>query len=115
MQLPRPSQAVVEAIQAGATWLKSAAIYDQEWVGDRNKPGGRALVPSPGAGPIWARYYSMNTELPIFGDRDKTIHNDVNELSLERRNGYQWFGTGPQKALDAYAVWSKDHLKINAP
>jgi PelA/Pel-15E family pectate lyase len=57
----------------------------------------------------------MITELPTFGDRDKTIHNDVNELSLERRNGYQWFGTGPQKALDAYAVWSKDNLKINAP
>jgi PelA/Pel-15E family pectate lyase len=115
MQLPHPSPAVIEAVKAGVAWLKGAAIYDQEWVGDRNKPGGRALVPNPGAGPIWARYYSMTTELPIFGDRDKTIHNDVNELSLERRNGYQWFGTGPQKALDAYAIWSKDNLKINAP
>jgi PelA/Pel-15E family pectate lyase len=45
----------------------------------------------------------------VFGDRDKTIHDDVNELSLERRNGYAWFNTSPKKALDAYAVWKKAH------
>jgi hypothetical protein len=42
-----------------------------------------------------------------FADRDKTIHDDVNDLSLERRNGYAWFNTSPKKALDAYAVWKK--------
>ena len=42
-----------------------------------------------------------------FADRDKTIHDDVNDLSLERRNGYAWFNTSPNKVLDAYAVWRK--------
>lgn len=72
-------------------------------------PGGRHLEAKPGAGPIWARYYSIDTEKPIFGDRDKTIHDEVNELTLERRNGYAWYGTGPQQALEAYAEWSKTH------
>jgi hypothetical protein len=46
---------------------------------------------------------------PIFGDRDRSIHDDVNELSPERRNGYSWYGTSPAKALAAYQAWSASH------
>jgi PelA/Pel-15E family pectate lyase len=109
MQLPHPSAAVIVAVNAGVAWLKSAAIMGQEWVGGRGDPKGRHLEAKAGAGPIWARYYSIATGLPIFGDRDKTIHDDVSELSLERRNGYAWYSAGPQQGLDAYAAWSKDH------
>ena len=109
MQLPHPSPAVVAAVTAGGAWLNAAAITGQEWAGGRGTPGGRHLEAKAGAGPIWARYYSISTGRPVFGDRDKTIHDDVNELSLERRNGYAWYSAGPQQALDAYATWSKIH------
>jgi PelA/Pel-15E family pectate lyase len=109
MQLPHPSPAVIAAVDAGVSWLKTAAVYGQEWVGGRGTPGGRHLNAKAGAGPIWARYYSMTTGLPVFGDRDKTIHDDVSELSLERRNGYAWYSAGAQQALDAYGKWSKSH------
>jgi PelA/Pel-15E family pectate lyase len=109
MQLPHPSAAVIAAVNAGVAWLKAAAITGQEWVGGRDTPGGRHLEAKAGAGPIWARYYSISTGQPVFGDRDKTIHDDVSELSLERRNGYAWYSGGPQQALDAYAAWSKSH------
>jgi PelA/Pel-15E family pectate lyase len=68
---------------------------------------GRHLVATPGVGPIWARYYSLTTGKPIFGDRDKTIHDDESELSLERRNGYAWYSSGEEEAITAYADWSK--------
>lgn len=109
MQLPHPSPAVIAAIDAGVAWLKSTAIMGQQWVGGRGDPKGRHLQAKAGAGPIWARYYSISTGLPIFGDRDKTIHDDVSELSLERRNGYAWYSAGPQQALDAYTAWNQDH------
>ncbi len=115
MQLPHPSPAVVAAIQSGVDWLKSAAIHDQAFVGGRGlpsssgAPSGRHLEPQAGAAPIWARFYSITTEKPVFGDRDKTIHDTVADLSLERRNGYAWYSAGPQKALDAYAAWSRQH------
>jgi PelA/Pel-15E family pectate lyase len=109
MQLPHPSPAVITSIHAGVAWLKAAAIMGQEWVGGRGTPGGRHLEAKAGAGPIWARYYSIGTGLPVFGDRDKTIHDDVSELSLERRNGYAWYSAGPQQALDTFAAWSKSH------
>jgi PelA/Pel-15E family pectate lyase len=106
MSLPSPSKEVVTAINAGVTWLKGSAIYGFEYAGGRGVEGGRQLKPKEGAGPIWPRYYSVSTQKPIFGDRDKTLHDNVNDLSLERRNGYAWYSNGAQKAIDAYADWS---------
>ena len=107
MSLPNPSAAVQAAIRAGVAWLKTNAIYGQQWGGTREQ--GRGLTASPGAGPIWARFYSIETGQPVFGDRDKSIHDTVSELSLERRNGYQWYSAGPQHALEVYAAWAKAH------
>jgi PelA/Pel-15E family pectate lyase len=70
---------------------------------------GRKLVPTPGSGPTWARYYELGTDRPIFGDRDKTIHDTVNELSLERRNGYGWYRDTPKRVLDRYPAWNQTH------
>jgi PelA/Pel-15E family pectate lyase len=108
MRLPHPSAEVIAAVDAGAAWLKSVAISGHEWVGGPGTPGGRRIGPRAGAGAIWARDYSVTTEQPVFGDRDKTIHDEVNELSQERRNGYSWYGAAPQQALDEYAAWTKD-------
>jgi PelA/Pel-15E family pectate lyase len=110
MHLPDPSPRVIAAVQAGVAWFRANAIYGQEWSGGRDTPGGRHLSPVSGAGPLWARDYSIETERPIFGDRDKTLHDDVADLSAERRNGYQWYGSGPQSVLDAYTSWEKEHL-----
>ena len=107
MSLPHPSKETVAAVQAGVAWLKSAEVFGFEYAGGRGVEGGRKLKPKEGAGPIWARYYSVTTQKPIFGDRDKTLHDDVNDLSLERRNGYAWYGAGEQKTIDHFAEWSK--------
>ena len=106
MELPHPSPAVIASVQAGIIWLKANAIDGQVWIGGRNTSGGRHLEPQAGASPIWARYYSITSGKPIFGDRDKTIHDTVSDLSLERRNGYAWYGSEPKQAIDTYAAWS---------
>ena len=64
---------------------------------------------APGAGPIWSRFYQIGTDKPIFGDRDKTIHDDVDDLSRERRNGYAWFNTGGAATLAEYKTWEQAH------
>lgn len=105
MKRPNPSPAIVAAVVDGIGWLKAHALYGVEFT--RNAPGsdGRKLVAKDGAGPLWSRYYDIATGKPIFGDRDKSIHDDVNDLSLERRNGYSWFNNGPAKALAAFDRW----------
>ena len=101
MEPPAP----VEALSDISTRIVSE-LHDVAWV---RTDHGRDLVASPGAPPLWARYYSLTTGRPVFGDRDKTVHDTVTELTLERRNGYAWFNTAPQKAIDAYATWLKSH------
>ncbi|MGI4718183.1 MAG: pectate lyase [Janthinobacterium lividum] len=105
MRIPDPSPEVREAVQAGVAWLRAAALRDVAWRASGSADG-RRLVPAPGAGEIWARYYDARTGKPVFGDRDRSIHDDVNELQVERRNGYAWFGTAPARAIARYAAWS---------
>jgi PelA/Pel-15E family pectate lyase len=107
MSLPNPSKELVASIQAGVTWLKDHEIFGFEYSGGRGDANGRTLKPKEGAGPIWSRYYSIPAQKPIFGDRDETLHDDVNDLSLERRNGYAWYSNGEQKTVDDYAAWAK--------
>ncbi|MFC0250406.1 pectate lyase [Massilia consociata] len=105
MRLPDPSPEVQEAVHGGIAWLRSAALRDVAWQSD-TPGGGRRLVRAPGAGAIWSRYYDARSFKPVFGDRDRSIHDDVNELSIERRNGYAWFVTVPSRAIERYASWS---------
>jgi PelA/Pel-15E family pectate lyase len=104
--LPHPDAAEQRAIRAAAAWFKKTAIYGQSY---QRGPDGRQLVATPGAGPLWARYYQVGTDMPIFGDRDKTLHDNVNELSKERRNGYSWYSPESKRALDRFESWSTEH------
>jgi PelA/Pel-15E family pectate lyase len=102
MRQPKQTPQTRAAIDAGIAWLKAHAIYGKAFT-KVNEEEGRKLVDKPGAGPIWSRNYDIQTGKPIFGDRDKSIHDDVNNISKGRRNGYSWYNAAPQKALDAYA------------
>jgi PelA/Pel-15E family pectate lyase len=106
MKLAHPTAAELTAINGGIAWLQKVAIHDAAW---RPTPSGRDLVPTPGAGFVWARYHEIGTNRALFGDRDKTVHDKVTDISLERRNGYAWYGTAPQKALDLYQTWRTSH------
>lgn len=102
MRQPRPTPAVRTAIDAGIAWLQSVAVYD---VAFTRTAEGRKLLPRAGAGPLWSRNYDLVTGKPIFGDKDKSIHDDVNGISEGRRNGYSWWMDVPKRAIAAYPAW----------
>lgn len=106
MDLQKPGPPVVNAVHDAVAWLQKVAIRGQAY--QRSPEGGR-LVASANAPAIWARFYEIGTGRPIFGDRDKSIHDTVGELSLERQRGYSWYGSGPQAALDRYETWKQSH------
>ena len=103
MRQPGPSPEIKTAVRAAIAWLESKRLYDHsfEMTGD-----GRKLIEREGAGPLWSRNYDLVTGLPIFGDKNQMIYDDVNEISIGRRNGYSWWIDSPQKALDAYVAWN---------
>ncbi len=105
MSIPHPTTQERNAISAGVDWLRAHAIYGKTVVGGRNTPEGRHVIEQPSARPLWARFYALDTQQPIFGDRDKTLHDNMNEISKERRNGYAWFNTEPAAAIKMYETW----------
>lgn len=107
MDLPKPGPQVVTAVKAAAAWFVKTKIPDVAF--KRADDGRRRLVPTPGSGPLWARYYQIGTDRPIFGDRDKTIHDNLDEISRERRFGYAWYRDTPERTLELYAAWGKAH------
>ena len=114
MNPPKPTPTQIAAVQAACAWFTKVEIMGYRFgsgnfMADRRSAAGRKLVAAAGAGPIWSRYYQIGTDKPIFGDRDKTIHDDVNDLSLERRNGYSWFNTGGVAVLSDYKTWEQAH------
>ncbi|MGB6973902.1 MAG: pectate lyase [Terracidiphilus sp.] len=104
--LPEPTPGEVRAIRGAAEWFTRTAIYGERWT---RTGEGRELVPQPGAGPVWARFYAVGSDQPIFSDRNKLLYDRVEDISTERRNGYQWYVQKPAAALERYKTWSALH------
>jgi len=97
---PNPNAEVLDAIKGATLWFERTAIRDIAF--RFNSSEGRHVVIAPGNGPIWSRYYEIGTDRPIFGERDKTIHDDLSDISLERRNGYSWYNDAARDVLARY-------------
>lgn len=66
---------------------------------------------------IWYRFYEINTNRGVFGDRDKSIHYELGEISEERRLGYSWAGDYGSKLLKVYKEYGfyEDLVYLSVP
>lgn len=105
MSIPQPTPDIVTAVDSAVRWFAATAYHDVAW----NRPAktGNGLLSRPGAPDLWARFYELNTGRPVFGDRDRSIHYAVTELSDERRLGYAWFNSRGAQLPAAYAAWKQ--------
>lgn len=103
MQLPDPSPEVIAAVTAAIDWFQSTRIMGYQWNFVNGKSA--SLDPVEGAGPIWARFYEIGANKPVFGDRDGSVHYDVGKISRERRIKYAWYTEAPSKTLARYEEW----------
>jgi PelA/Pel-15E family pectate lyase len=102
MRLKNPSPEVKSSVAAAVKWFDSYKIAGYRF--DRNK-NTSALV-ADNTSMTWARFYDLEKNTPIFGDRDNTIKTKLEELSPERRNGYAWYGNWGQKLIEKeYPKW----------
>lgn len=110
MSIKNPSSAVVEAVEGAIAWFEQSQLKGIKWVEKRDpsQPNGidRVVVTDPGSGPIWARFYEIGTNRPIFVGRDGAVKYSVAEIEHERRTGYNWYVDEPAKLLDKeYPAW----------
>ena len=111
MSLENPSQEVVDAIEGAVAWFDGAQI-DNKWLKcsidaetgelDRTEGAGYAAIP------LWARFYDLETNAPVFQDRGGIFYASYNELSKERRVGYDYYrATANALFCSDYPQWKQ--------
>ncbi|MDR6403201.1 MULTISPECIES: pectate lyase [Chryseobacterium] len=90
---------IEKSVKAAIKWFKANKIEGYSYnVTKQNEKTVRILAEDKNS-VIWARFYDINTNKPLFGDRDGSVKYNYNEVSEERRNGYSWFGDSPEKLI----------------
>ncbi|WP_145392247.1 pectate lyase [Stieleria neptunia] len=102
MSLDTPSPEVIRAVRCGVEWFDSAKIEGYRY---RKSKSGPALSRDPNADPLWARFYEIETNRPIFSDRDGVVRYDIQQIGSERRGGYTWYGNWGASVFKDYANW----------
>ena len=108
MSVEDPSPEIVASIEGAVRWLRSVTMSGVR-VHRIPKPDGRVeriLIEDPEAPPLWARFYELGTNRPLYLDRDSVYRYDFSEIGLERRSGYSYHGTWAAALLDEeYPRW----------
>lgn len=96
MQIENPNDDVIRAIEGAVAWFERSKLTGIKLVRveDATTPKGfdQVVVEDAAAPPMWARFYNISTNTPIFCDRDGVRKQTLAEISYERRNGYSWLG-----------------------
>jgi PelA/Pel-15E family pectate lyase len=114
MGIEHPSPQVVKAVESAVAWFRASQINGIR-VERKPAPGtpkgfDDTVVQDPSAPPLWARFYELGTNRPIFSGRDSVIKYSLAEIEYERRNGYRWYVDRPRTLLDVdYPAWEKKH------
>ncbi len=101
MGTEHPSPEIIAAVEGAVAWFKEVPVRGlrvEDFTGSDGRPDCRAVA-DPTAPPLWARFYELGTNRPIFTGRDKIIHYDFNLIERERRTGYGYFGDWPAGLL----------------
>jgi pectate lyase len=115
MSLDEPTPEVIRAVEGAVAWFESARLKGMRVavVKDEKSPTGRnrVVVKDADAPPLWARFYEIDSNRPLFADRDGVARYDLAEIGYERRNGYRWLGYWPQPLLETeYPPWKAKHI-----
>jgi PelA/Pel-15E family pectate lyase len=101
--IEQPSPEIKRSIQAAVEWFRAVKISGIRVV-QKPAPGtpkgyDNTVVEDPTAPPLWARFYELGTNRPIFSGRDGVIRYSMAEIEYERRNGYRWYVDRPARLV----------------
>lgn len=115
MSVERPTPEIIAAVEGAVAWLRRVVMHGVRVVGVRGPDGRleRSLTADPAAPPLWARFYELGTNRPLYLDRDSVFRYDFAEIGYERRSGYNYHGTWAARLLESdYPRWrAKHHLR----
>ena len=118
MEIPSPSRSVVRSINDAVSWFHRSELHGIridivkapfEHFKYHDAGFDKVVVHDPQAPPLWARFYEIETNRPLFCNRDGVPVYSLKEVSRERRTGYGWYGYEPAEVLKKYEKWRAIH------
>ena len=112
MSLEEPTPEIIAAVEGSVEWFRSVAIHGMRFdeFTDADGQDDTRIVADPDAGPLWARFYELGSNRPIFLDRDSVVRYALSEIGRERRGGYDYYGSWAARLLtDEYPQWREKH------
>ncbi len=107
MDIEEPSVEVVASVCGAVEWFKKHEIRDSIYIyGDPAHGVDAHLEYREDAG-VWGRFIDLDTERPFFCDRDGVKRERIDEIGGERRNGYAWYSSAPQRIIEAFPEWKR--------
>jgi PelA/Pel-15E family pectate lyase len=110
--IENPSPEVIAAVEGAAAWFAKVRIPDLRFESFTDADGlhDRRTIPDPDGPGLWARFYELQTDRPLFLGRDKSFHYDYLQVERERRSGYVYYGTWPADFLAKdYPKWRQQN------
>ena len=117
MAIEGPSPEIVTAVEGAVGWFQRVALKGIRvvTVDDFSLPGGkdRKVIRDEAAEPVWARYYEIGTNRPMFIEQG-VVKYSLAELSHSHRVGHGWIGGRWPAGLLAveYPAWQRRQKKV---
>jgi PelA/Pel-15E family pectate lyase len=112
MKIEQPTPEIIAAVEGAVAWLKAVAIHGvraKRFMAADGERDGHVLADRD-AGPLWARFYDIDTNIPIFLGRDGNVRYALSEIERERRGGYDYYGTWAASLIERdYPAWRTKH------
>jgi PelA/Pel-15E family pectate lyase len=108
MRVENPPPEIIDAVNSAVAWFNEVKLEGIR-LQRADTPAGWDLVVKndPEAPPMWARFYEIGTNRPIFAGRSTVVHYRYDQIERERRTNYGYYGTWPEKLLSKeYPAWA---------
>jgi PelA/Pel-15E family pectate lyase len=110
MSIENPSTEIITAITGAVEWFKEVQIDGYKCIRGINDDGQKDswLEADENAKPLWARFYELETNKPLFLGRDSKFRYSLKEIEVERRGGYRYYGNWANTLINIeYPEWQK--------
>jgi len=109
MHVDMPNKEIINAVNSAIAWFKEVAIKNTRV---KTIPAeaavyqfhstnvDRVVIQDSSAPLIWTRFYELETNRPMFANRDGKAVYQLSDVLRERRTGYAWYGYWPAKIIN---------------
>ena len=120
MRIENPDKRIINSIEHAVQWFEHSKIYETRvkiikapttLYKYRTSSIDKIVVKDKNTQPIWARFYELKTERPLFSGRNGKAVYSLKDIERERRSGYRWYTYAPQEILNKYPEWEKKWIK----